>query len=129
MTRRREIRSRGSDEGWDWRETCNWVTSPLAGLGVGLVLGARRTWETPTIPNSNWETPSPTRVSFRRYPLCRLPWCNALWQIPGRVGARGCGGYKGVSGLRPRRVGISVHESCSRRPPRSFGPWHTNPGT
>ena len=27
----------------------NWVTSPLACLGVGLVLGARRTWDTPTM--------------------------------------------------------------------------------
>ena len=45
-TRRRDIRSRGSDGGWDRRETRNWVTRPLGGLGVGLVLGARRTWGT-----------------------------------------------------------------------------------
>ena len=113
-TRRRDIRSQGSDGGWDRRETRNWVTSPLTSLGVGLVLEGRRTWGTPTIPNSNRVTPSPTRVSFRRYALCRPPQCDALWRIPGRVGTRGCGGYKGVSRLRPRRVGSSVRESCGR---------------
>ena len=128
-TRRRDIRSRDSDGGWDRRETRNWVTSPLVCLGVGLVLVARRIWGTPTIPNSNRVILLPTRVPFRRYPLCRPPRCDALWRIPGRVVSGGRGGCEGGSGLPPRRVGSSVRESCDGRSPRSVDPWRPNPGT